>query len=201
MELCAPARCCAVRMHHCACARNQERIAMDTALLVLRLVVGSLIAAHGLGKLGGWFKAGYGLDGTAGYLEGFGFRPGRFWAIVVGITETSAGLLLATGFLTPLAGAAVAGTMFVAARTDHGGKGPWIFNGGWEHVVTNAAVGLALAGTGPGRFSIDRALGLDLASAGYFGAALALALVSAGATLAVRGLSSLSERRIAESAR
>jgi putative oxidoreductase len=163
-------------------------------------VVGSLIVAHGLGKLGGWFKAGYGLDGTAGYLEGFGFRPGRFWAIVVGVTETSAGLLLATGFLTPLAGAAVAGTMFVAARTDHGGKGPWIFNGGWEHVVTNAAVGLALAGSGPGRFSIDRALGLDLASAGYFGAALALALVSAGATLAGRGgLTSLSERHITES--
>jgi putative oxidoreductase len=173
---------------------------MDTALLVLRLVVGSLIAAHGLGKLGGWFKAGYGLSGTAGYLEGFGFRPGRFWAIVVGITETLAGLLLAAGLLTPLAGAAVAGTMFVAARTDHGGKGPWIFNGGWEHVVTNATVGLALAGTGPGRFSIDRALGLDLGGAGYLGAALVLALVTAVATLTVRGgLTSLSERHVAES--
>ena len=160
---------------------------MDTALLVLRLVVGLLIAAHGLGKLGGWFKAGYGLSGTAGYLEGFGFRPGRFWAIVVGVIETSAGLLLAMGLLTPLAGAAVAGTMFVAARTDHGGKGPWIFNGGWEHVVTNAAVGLALAGTGPGRYSIDTALGLDVGGANYLGAALALALVTAGVTLGMRG--------------
>jgi putative oxidoreductase len=90
--------------------------------------------------------------------------------------------------------------MFVAARTDHGGKGPWIFNGGWEHVVTNAAVALALAGTGPGRFSIDRALGLDLGGAGYLGAALVLALVSAGATLAVRGgLTPLADRHVAES--
>jgi putative oxidoreductase len=149
-------------------------------------VVGSLVAAHGLGKLGGWFKAGYGLSGTAGYLEGFGFRPGRFWAVVVGISESSAGLLLAIGLLTPLAGAAVAGTMFVAARTDHRGKGPWIFNGGWEHVMTNAAVALALAGIGPGRYSIDRALGLDFGGGEYLGAALVLALVAAGATLALR---------------
>jgi len=160
---------------------------MDLALLVVRLVVGGLIAAHGLGKLAGWFRAGYGLRGTAGYLEGFGFRPGLFWAVVVGVTETAAGLLFAAGLVTPLAGAAVAGTMFVAARTDHGGKGPWIFNGGWEHVLTNAAIALALVGTGPGRYSVDHAFGLDLDGPGYFGAALLLALVSAGATLALRG--------------
>ncbi|MGH7128767.1 MAG: DoxX family protein [Planctomycetaceae bacterium] len=160
---------------------------MDLALLVLRLVVGGLVAAHGLGKLAGWLRAGYGLRGTAGYLEGFGFRPGTFWAIVVGLTEAAAGIALVAGLLTPLAGAAIAGTMFVAARTDHGGKGPWIFNGGWEHVLTNAAAALAVVGVGPGRYSMDRALGLDLAGTGYFWAALGLALVTAGATLAVRG--------------
>lgn len=160
---------------------------MDLALLVLRLVVGGLIAAHGLGKLAGWFGAGYGLRGTAGYLAGFGFRPGMFWALVVGVTEALAGLLLAAGLVTPLAGAAIAATMFVAARTDHGGKGPWIFNGGWEHVLTNAAIALALAGTGPGRYSVDRALGLGLDGVGYLAAAILLALVAAGATLALRG--------------
>lgn len=160
---------------------------MDLALLVLRLVVGGLVAAHGLGKLGGWFKAGYGLKGTAGYLEGFGFRPGMFWAVVVGLTETLGGLALAAGLVTPLAGATIAGTMFVAARTDHGGKGPWIFNGGWEHVLTNAVAALAIVGTGPGRYSLDQALGWDLAGIGYLWAALGLALVSAAATLALRG--------------
>jgi putative oxidoreductase len=163
---------------------------MDTALLVLRLVVGSLIAAHGLGKLGGWFKAGYGLSGTAGYLEGFGFRPGRFWAIVVGITETLAGLLLAAGLLTPLAGAAVAGTMLVAARTDHAGKGPWIFNGGWEHVVTNASIALTLAGTGPGRYALDHTLGFNLAGGRYLVAATVTAVLAAAATLAWTRLAS-----------
>ncbi|HKA68564.1 MAG TPA: DoxX family protein [Actinomycetes bacterium] len=161
---------------------------MDLALLMLRLVVGGLVTAHGLGKLGGWFKAGYGLKGTAGYLEGFGFRPGMFWAVVVGLTETLGGLALAAGLITPLAGATIAGTMFVAARTDHGGKGPWIFNGGWEHVLTNAAAALAVVGTGPGRYSLDRALGWDLAGAGYFWAALALALLTAAATLVLRGV-------------
>ena len=161
---------------------------MDLALLLVRLVVGVFLVGHGLGKLTGAFGGGYGVAGTAGYLEGFGFRPGRFWAFVVGVTELAAGLLLGLGLLTPLAGAAIAGTMLVAARTDHLGKGPWIFNGGWEHVVTNAAIGVALAGTGPGRYSLDHELGLDLAGGGYLLAAAVAALVSAGATLTVKRL-------------
>lgn len=159
---------------------------MDLALLIIRLVVGGLVAAHGLGKLAGWFNAGFGLAGTAHYLEGLGFRPGRLWAIVAGLTETAGGMLLAGGALTPLAGAAIAGTMLVAAATDHAGKGPWIFNGGWEHVATNAAIALAIVGTGPGRLSLDRALGLDLAGIGWLGATAALATACALATLTLR---------------
>jgi putative oxidoreductase len=158
---------------------------MDLALLIIRLVVGGLVAAHGLGKLAGWFGAGFGLAGTAQYLEGFGFRPGWLWAIVAGMTETVGGLLLASGALTPLAGAAIGGTMLVAARTDHAGKGPWIFNGGWEYVTTNATVGLAIAGVGPGRLSVDRAAGLDLDGAGWLAAAAALAVLAAAMTLAL----------------
>jgi hypothetical protein len=58
----------------------------------------------------------------------------------------------------------------------------WIFNGSWEHVVTNAAIGVAMAGTDPGRHSLDHELGPALAGGGYLVAAAAAALVSAGAT-------------------
>lgn len=156
---------------------------MDLALLIIRLVVGGLVAAHGFGKLAGWFGAGFGLAGTAQYLEGFGFRPGRLWAIVAGTTEAVGGVLLASGALTPLAGAAIAGTMLVAARTDHAGKGPWIFNGGWEHVTTNATVALAIVGTGPGRFSIDEVAGLELDGAAWLVGAAALAITAGALTL------------------
>jgi len=41
---------------------------MALGLLILRLVVGLTMAAHGTQKLFGWF-GGYGLQGTGGFLE------------------------------------------------------------------------------------------------------------------------------------
>jgi putative oxidoreductase len=51
---------------------------MDAGLLLVRLVFGALMAAHGAQKLWGWF-GGYGLTGTGAFLEGLGFRPGRLF--------------------------------------------------------------------------------------------------------------------------
>ena len=52
---------------------------MDAGLVLVRLVIGPLMAAHGAQKLFGWF-GGYGLAGTGGFFEGLGFRPGRLFA-------------------------------------------------------------------------------------------------------------------------
>ena len=41
---------------------------MDEGLLVARVALGLLMAAHGAQKLFGWF-GGYGLDGTGGFFE------------------------------------------------------------------------------------------------------------------------------------
>jgi len=158
---------------------------MDTALLLIRLAIGLLLAAHGLQKLAGWF-GGYGLAGTGGYLEGFGFRHGRFWAAVAGSSEFFGGALFALGLLTPLAGAAIAGTMLVAARTDHKGKGPWIFNGGWEYVLVNAVVTSAVGIAGPGEFSLDHVLDVAPHGSEWGWAAAAGAIVVAVATLGWR---------------
>ena len=49
---------------------------MSIGILILRLVIGLTLAAHGAQKLFGWF-GGYGLAGTGGFLEQLGFVPGR----------------------------------------------------------------------------------------------------------------------------
>lgn len=158
---------------------------MDVALLVIRVVVGTLLVAHGLHKLAGWF-GGYGLRGTASYLEGLGFRPGRLWAVVAGAAEAGAGLLFGLGLLTPLAAGALAATMVVAIRTDHAGKGPWYFNGGWEYNVVLGSVALSFAFGGPGQASIDAALGWHLFGTVWGLATIGVTAVSAMLTLAVR---------------
>src|SRR3989442_13079331 len=91
---------------------------MGIGLLILRLVVGLSLAAHGAQKLFGWF-GGYGLAGTGQFLEQLGFRPGRLQAAQAGIAEMVGGLFLAAGFLTPAAAAAVGAVMLVAAVSGH----------------------------------------------------------------------------------
>src|SRR5947209_4773886 len=105
---------------------------MDVGLLIVRLVIGSLLAAHGFGKLFGWFRAGFGVAGTATYLDGLGFRPGKPWAVLLGLAEAVAGLAFAAGLLTPVASLTIVGVTVTAALTDHRTRGLWIFNGGAE---------------------------------------------------------------------
>src|SRR6266540_6067060 len=93
-------------------------VGMNIGLLVLRLVVGLTLAAHGAQKLFGWF-GGYGIAGTGQFLEQLGFRPGRLHAAQAGIVEVVGGLFLAAGLLTPAAAAAVVAVMLVAAVSVH----------------------------------------------------------------------------------
>ena len=153
---------------------------------MLRGVVGPLMLSHGLGKVNGFAGAGFGITGTAGFFEGLGFRPGTPYAWLTAATEVGAGAGLTAGLGTPLAGAGLIGVMATAARTGHAGKGPWVFNDGWEYVAVLGAVGAALAFTGPGRYSLDRALGTERTGAGWGLGALALGLGSAALALAAR---------------
>jgi putative oxidoreductase len=155
---------------------------MEIGLLLIHLVIGVSLAAHGAQKLFGWL-GGYGIAGTAGYLEGFGLRHGRLLAAGAGASELAGGVLFATGLATPLAAALIAGTMIVAARTDHAGKGYWIYNGGAEYVLTVAVVAIGLAFNGAGAWSLDAAIGWDVSGAAYGLGALAAALVGAGGVL------------------
>src|SRR2546423_14619965 len=95
---------------------------MDAGLLLIRLVIGLVMAAHGAQKLFGWF-GGYGIAGTGGFFETIGFRPGKLFAALAGLGEFGGGLLLALGFLGPLGGALILSVLVVAAVTSHLGQG------------------------------------------------------------------------------
>jgi putative oxidoreductase len=156
---------------------------MAEGLLIIRLVIGGLLFAHGSQKLFGWF-GGYGLDGTGGFFESLGFRPGRRMAGIAGLSEAGGGALLVLGLLTPLGAAMVIGTMIAAAVSVHAPHGLWSTNGGYELPLINALVATGLAFTGGGRFSIDHAAGgIPWTSGPGPGlSAIVLALLAFGAT-------------------
>jgi putative oxidoreductase len=158
---------------------------MEAGLLLIRVVLGGIMAGHGAQKLFGWF-GGHGLAGTRGWLDTMGFKPARLHAAVVGLAEFGGGALLVLGLLTPLAAAAVAGVMFVAIAIVHWKNGFFNSSGGYEFnlLIVTLAVGLAI--TGPGEISIDHLAGWSLAGPAWGLAALGIAAVAAGSVLAMR---------------
>ncbi len=158
---------------------------MDGGLLVIRVVLGTIMAAHGAQKLFGWF-GGFGIAGTAGWLESMGFKQPRLQATVNGLTEFGGGLLLAFGLLTPFAAAAVAGVMFVAIAMVHWSNGFFNSSGGYEFNLLIVATSIALAVTGPGSISIDSLAGWNLAGPEWGLAVLGASAIAAGSVLAMR---------------
>ncbi|MEU9353843.1 DoxX family membrane protein [Streptomyces griseoloalbus] len=158
--------------------------AYDTGLLVLRLVLGLTIAAHGAQKLFGWF-AGGGVEGTGMYFASLGYPSPEAFAVVAGLTETLGGLGLALGLLTPLAAAAVAGTLVNAISVKWGGG--FFAPEGVEYELLIALAAVALALTGPGRIAVDRLVPrLRSHRLAHGVAAIALGAVLAGTTLLLR---------------
>jgi putative oxidoreductase len=133
---------------------------LGTGLLLARLIVGVLMAAHGSQKLFGWF-GGYGLAGTAGFYEQLGFRPGRLFVVVSSLAEVAGGILVALGLFGPVGPALILSVMIVAAVSVHWGKGLFAGTNGIEVPLLYAASAVALAFTGPGPFSLDAMLGIE----------------------------------------
>ena len=148
---------------------------MDLALFALHFVVGALFFAHGAQKLFGWF-GGYGIGGTAGFMDQLGMRPARLHAVAAGLAETVGGILLALGLFTPIGAAMVIAVMVTAIITVHGTKGFFTSDGGYEFNLVLIAVAFALAGVGPGAWSLDNAIDVSWTGTGW-------ALVALGAGL------------------
>jgi len=123
----------------------------DVGLLILRLVLGLTLAAHGFNK----FFGGGRIPGTARWFESIGMKPGKFHATVAATTEVSAGLGLAAGLLTPIPAAGFVSLMLVAAWTVHRPNGFFIVKEGWEYNLVLAVSAVAVATLGAGRLSLD----------------------------------------------
>jgi len=132
---------------------------MNFGLLLLRLIVGGLMAGHGAQKLFGKF-GGYGLEGTAGFMESLNMKPGRQWAMAAGGSEFGGGVLTLLGLLNPLGPIGVASAMGAATAKAHWGKPIWGTSGGAELPLVNAAAVATLAFAGPGAISLDGLLGI-----------------------------------------
>jgi putative oxidoreductase len=157
---------------------------MAAGLLLLRLVLGLTLAAHGAQKLFGWF-GGHGLENTGKFFEQIGFVPGKFNAAMAGLTEAS-GLLLALGLATPLAATLCFSVMLVAALSVHFKNGFFLQKQGYEYNLVLGLSALSVAFTGPGRFSLDDLLGLQH-SGFYVGlGALVVGVVGSLAQMAMR---------------
>ena len=159
---------------------------MDAGLLLSRVVVGLLIAAHGSQKLFGWF-GGYGLTAVGQYFEGLGFRPGRLFAALASGAEVAGGVLVALGFLGPVGPALVVSVMIVAAVSVHWEHGLFAASNGIEVPLLYAAAAAALALTGPGQYSLDALLGLtSVWTPAIDWTALAIGIIGGAANLAIR---------------
>jgi putative oxidoreductase len=154
---------------------------LDTASLVIRLVVGLTIVAHGYNHI---FGPG-GIQGTAGWFSSMGLKPGIVHAWTSGLVEIAGGVGLAVGFLTPISAGSIIGIMTVAGITAHRTNGFFIFKPGqgYEYVLMIGAVALAIGILGAGQVSLDHAIGIDTDLDGWAGGLLAGGLGIGGAAL------------------
>ena len=121
------------------------------SILLLRVVLGLTMAAHGYNK----FFGGGRIPGTAAWFDSIGMKPGMLHARLAAGTEILAGLGLAVGFLTPIPAAGFVALMVVAAWTVHRENGFFIVKSGWEYNLVLGVAAVAIAGTGAGRYSLD----------------------------------------------
>lgn len=132
------------------------------APLVIRVVLGLVVFAHGAQKLFGWF-GGYGFSGTMGF---FTETVGLPWIIgfLVIILESFGAIALITGAVTRLIAACYIVLALGIVFTSHIQYGffmNWFGNQqgeGYEFFLLWIAMAISLVITGSGRFSVDKHL-------------------------------------------
>jgi len=132
---------------------------MDLGLLLLRIALAAILYMHSTQKLFGWFS-GPGLERQGKVFHGLGHRPGRPLAMLAAACEATGSLLVVIGLATPLGAAVIAGTMIVAGMTlTFAKRTVWNVAGGGEYPLVLATFAVVLGFAGPGRWSLDSAIG------------------------------------------
>lgn len=150
---------------------------VDIASVLLRVIVGLTVVAHGYNHV--WGRGG--LAGTARWFGSLGLRPPKLHAVLSGVGELAAGSALAIGLLTPLAAAFVVGTMVVAGITHHRFNGFFVLKEGYEYVLMISVVCAVIGLLGPGVLSLDWLFGI--AVAGPLGLAIVVGVGVIGAVV------------------
>lgn len=127
----------------------------DLAVLILRLIFGVSMAAHGLNKARG------GLEGTQKWFASIGMRSPWLQARTAASAEVASGTLMALGLFSALSCSVIIALMLVAIFTVHWRIGYFIFlpGGGWEYCAAIIAVATAVSLVGPGSVALDELLG------------------------------------------
>lgn len=136
-------------------------MSVDAGLLVFRLLVGLVVAAHGAQKLFGWWD-GPSLKGFTGWMNASGLKPAWLWGWMGALGEFGGGVLLALGLLNPIGPLGVIGAMAMAIMLVHWSKGFWSPKGGYEFPLVLLVSSAVLALVGPGAYSLDAVLGIAL---------------------------------------
>ena len=135
-------------------------------LAILRLTLAVVLAIHGAHILFGfWGGPGVGPGGlspTAARFASIGLEPGVYMAALAGGIQLVGGLLLAIGFLTRWAAAAVLGYLAISSWKQHA---PWGFFLNWvndptrghgmEYAIVLMSALLLFVLAGGGDFSVD----------------------------------------------
>jgi putative oxidoreductase len=121
-------------------------------LTVLRVVLGVVFIAHGAQKFA------QGIPNVTQGFAGMGVPLADVAAPLVAGLELVGGVFLVLGVATRVVGALLAVDMVVAGLLAHSTAGFFSEDGGFEYVLVLAVGSLAVALTGPGRFSLDALL-------------------------------------------
>jgi putative oxidoreductase len=159
---------------------------LSLGLLIIRIVIGVVMAAHGAQKLLGWF-GGYGLNKTGEFFVHLGFQQGRAFATAASLAEIGSGFLVTLGFLGPIGPALMISVMLVAMITVHWEHGLFAADNGVEVPLLYSTTALGLAFIGYGRYSLDTLLGIaDRWTPAVTGIVLGVGVVGALANAAIR---------------
>ena len=135
---------------------SPTRRQIDTALAILRVVLGVTFILHGGQKL---FV--FGFAGVSGAFAQMGIPAPGLLGPFVAFVEFFGGIAILLGLLTRLAALGIGATMVVAILTVHLKNG-FFAPTGFEFPLSLLASAIALVITGAGDFSLDALIGKRL---------------------------------------